>query len=71
MTYKKCQLIFLTSIKNHAPKFVYVINEVIIRPKRRYLFANGSAGLTKIDALMICHLYDTTCLFLTLPIAYE
>ena len=69
--YKNCQLHFLPSIKSHAPKYVYVINEVIVRPKRKYTVTFGSSNLTKIDTLMICHQYDTVCLFVTLPAAHE
>lgn len=69
--YKNFQLHFLPSIKSHAPKYVYVINEVIVRPKRKYAVTLGSSNLKKIDTLMICHQYDTVCLFVTLPAAYE
>lgn len=42
-----------------------------MRPKRKYAATFGSSNLTKIDTLMICHQYDTVCLFVTLPAAHE
>ena len=58
-------------MKSHAPKFVYVINEAIVRPKRKYVVSSGASNLTKIDTLMICHKYDTVCLYVTIPAAHE
>ena len=58
-------------MKSHAPKFVYVINEAIVRFKRRYVLTTGVSNLTKIDALMICHKYDTVCLYLSIQASHE
>ena len=58
-------------MKSHAPKFVYVINEVIVRPKRKYVLSFGATNLTKIDTLLICHKYDTVSLYVTIPAAHE
>ena len=69
--HKNCQLLFLSSMNSHAPKFVYVINEANIRPKRKYVFASETTSLTKIDTLMIFHKYDTIGLYLTIPAAHE
>lgn len=69
--YKNCQLLFHTSMKSHAPKFVYIVNEAIVRLKRKYVLTTGATNLTKIDSLMICHKYDTVCLYLSIPASHE
>ncbi len=42
-----------------------------MRPKRKYVVSSGSSNLIKVDTLMICHQYDTVCLFVSLPAAHE
>lgn len=56
-------------MKNQAFKHLYALTNVITRRKKKYV-ASGS-NLRKIQTIMVCHKFDTTCLFVTLPTIYE
>lgn len=48
---------------------MYALTEIMSRRKSKYM-AVGSE-LIKIPAIMICHKFDNSSLFLTLPVIYE
>jgi hypothetical protein len=71
LMYKDNSILFMTNIRNNTSKYSYAISGVIIRQTTKYINVPGEKKLRKIGCLMLCHSYDTLCMFLTLPMYYE
>jgi hypothetical protein len=56
-------------MKNQSFKSSFVLAGVITRQTNKYV--QVGQDLRKIKVLMLCHKYDNSCLYLTLPLIYE
>lgn len=70
VTFKNCQLQFLTNVKNHTFKYSYCCCELIVRTTSKYI-TTSDQKVNKIETLLVCHKYDSTPLYLTVPMFYE
>lgn len=69
MVLQNGQLLFQANMKNQPFKVSYTATGVITRLNYKYVVLDNQ--LRKINAIMVCHKYDSFCLWLTLPIIYE
>lgn len=63
------QFLFQANMKNQPFKVSYTVSGVMTRLKQKYVVLDNQ--LRKINAILVCHKYDSSCLWLTLPLIYE
>lgn len=68
--FRDSQLQFLSSIKNHAFRYSYIVHRVVTCKISKYV-STADGGLRKIDVLLLTHQFDNEALFITHPLIFQ